>query len=320
MSQRLLLEVVAGPLKGQTIGVPANGTLLIGRLPECGLSIPQDLTVSRQHFRIDFRWPVCALVHLSQTGETRVNDVPVSTANLRDQDVISFGAGNTLRVHLEDCPTGAEITAPAGRVDKSTSSGQFTKTAASCGWNVYRGLDPKPDFTELLEIVGRQPSVYALIDFQRTGQPIPPELIDPKFTFSWIAPELQAKFSPMLVSKSVNPGFVELLRGGWGRDGIVCFGSTQSVTDVLAHWKKAMGVVDDQPPVSMTAYHWPSLLNQILTCQSPAQVAVLLAGLTWILVEAPDAPGKWKLYADDKMASILTSAGLVLVEPSATAH
>ena len=100
MSQRLILEVVAGPLKGQTIGVPANGTMLVGRLPECGLSIPQDLTVSRQHFRIDFPSPECLLVHLSQTGETHVNNVSVSSASLQDQDQISFGTDNVLRVHL----------------------------------------------------------------------------------------------------------------------------------------------------------------------------------------------------------------------------
>ncbi|MBM4077540.1 MAG: FHA domain-containing protein, partial [Planctomycetes bacterium] len=77
MSQCLLLEVIQGPLTGETFAVVSNSTLQVGRLPECGISIPQDLTVSRQHFRIEFFPPDCQLIHLSQTGETFVNDIPV---------------------------------------------------------------------------------------------------------------------------------------------------------------------------------------------------------------------------------------------------
>jgi FHA domain-containing protein/uncharacterized protein DUF4123 len=318
MSQRLLLEVVQGPLMGQSYAVPANSTLLIGRLPECGLSIPQDLTVSRQHCRIEFRPPECRLVHLSQTGETRVNDVSVATADLRSGDDISFGAGNLLRVRIEESPAGTEATAPPGRVDHPTSKqfNRFTMSAASCGWNVYGSADPQPGFERLLEILGKSQPVQALIDFQRLGQPVPPELVEPQFLFSWLPPETQALISPMMVSLSASPIVVDVLRTGWGRDGIVCFGSKLKEAELLAHWRKAIGAEGDKPGQSMTVYYWPSLLNMMLTCQSAQQVEPLLSGLDWLFLEAPDSPGNWHLFADEKFASVLTSAGLAPAEPA----
>ena len=181
-------------------------------------------------------------------------------------------------------------------------------------------MNPKLDFARVLQIVGQGHQIYAVIDFNRTGQPIPTDLGDSQFLFPWIAPEMRAKFSPILIAQSTNPDFVKLLEGGWGHDGIVCFGSALGTSDVLSHWKKAMGVINDQPGNSMAVFHWPSLLNQILTCQLPKQVSPLLSGLTWILVEAPDTPGNWKLYASEQLASVLTSAGLTVVDPSATMH
>ena len=318
MSQRLLLEVVDGPLKGQTYAVPANSTLLIGRLPECGLSIPQDLTVSRQHCRIEFRPPECRLVHLSQTGDTRVNEVSVATADLHSGDDIAFGAGNLVRVRIEESPAGTEATAPPGRVDQATSKqfNRFTMSTASCGWTVYGSAEPQPGFERLLEILGQSQPVHALVDFRRLGQPVPPELVEPQCLFSWLPPESRAQFSPLMVLLSADPMVADVLRTGWGRDGIVCFGSPLKGAELLAHWRKAIGADGDKAGSSMTVYYWPSLLNMMLTCQSAQQVEPLLSGLDWLFVEAPEAPGNWHLFANEQFAEVLTSAGLVPVEPT----
>ena len=320
MLQRLLLEVVDGPLKGQTYAVPANSTLMIGRLPECGLSVPEDLTVSRQHCRVEFRPPECRLVHLSQTGETRVNDVSVATADLHSGDDIAFGAGNLVRVRIEESPAGTAATAPPGRIDHPTAkqANRFTMSTASCGWTKYCSAEPQPGFERLLEILAKSEPVHAVIDFRRLGQSVPPELVEPQYLFSWLPPESQAQFSPVLVALSASPSVEEVVRTGWGRDGIVCFGSPLKAAELLPHWRKALGAEGEKPGSSMTVYYWPSLLNMMLTCQSAQQVSPLLSGLSWLFVEAPDSPGGWHLYADEKFASVLTSAGLLAVEPSDT--
>ena len=317
MAKRLLLEVVQGPLRGQAFSVPANGTLLIGRLPECGLSIPQDLTVSRQHCRIEFHPPECRLTHLSQTGETTVNGVSVTRTELNSGDEIAFGADNTLRVRIEEAPTGNEPTAAPGRVDHATAkqSIRFTISPASCGWTVYKSVEEQPGFEKLLEILNHSQQVHALIDFGRIGQPVPPELVEPQHLFVWMPPESRGQFSPVFVSVSDSPNLVEVLRAGWGQDGIVCFGSTLKGVELLAHWRKAIGAEGDKPGKALTVYYWPSLLNLMLSCQSPEQVAPLLSGVSWLFVEAKDSPGGWNLYADEEFASVLTSAGLLPTDP-----
>ena len=103
--------------------------------------------------------------------------------------------------------------------------------------------------------MGQTQPVHALIDFRRLGQPVPPELVEPQFLFSWLPPETRAQFSPVLVSPPARPSVADVLRTGWGRDGIVCFSSKLKSAELLAHWRKAIGAEGDQPGSSMTVYY-----------------------------------------------------------------
>ena len=110
MPRQLVIDVIEGPHQGETLIVPENGSLLVGRLPHCGLSLPTDLTVSREHFRIELssQW---TLVHLSDTRFTRVTNnstgstveltVVGSKAQLNPGDDILFGLLSVIRVRCE---------------------------------------------------------------------------------------------------------------------------------------------------------------------------------------------------------------------------
>lgn len=314
VSERLILEVVEGPLTGQVCAIPANGTCVIGRLPECDLSIPQDMTVSRQHCRIEFQPPDCRLIHLSQTGDTTVNGQPVTTSQLVEGDLISFGSGNSVRVRKERSSE-LEATIVPGRVESAKAMDQFTKSAVSCGLLKYQSVTPDLGFERVLEIVSQSGPVHAMLDFQRMKQATPDELADGQFLFSWMSAEMRPKFSPVLATLGESPAAATAVRECWGKDGIVCFGSKLQGTELLDHWRRAIGVKDNEPGGALTVYYWPSLLNLILTCQSVDQVTPLLSGLTWILVECPDAPGNWRVFADEKFAAVLTAAKLICVNP-----
>lgn len=309
MPQRLILEVLKGPLRGQTAVVPEGSTLLVGRLPECGLSVPQDLTVSRQHFRIEFRPPVCRLVHLSQTGVTSVNEVPVDTAELRRGDQISFGAENLLKVLFDDAAAGSPPpTLPAASA-RSAQAKKYVVSDASCGWKVYSSPAEAPGSGDVLDVLGGSQPVYALIDCRRAGLTLPLEITEPEYLFGWMPPAARAQFSPVFITLAESPQAADLVRDGWGKDAIVCCGSSLSTDDLLNHWKIATGAPGDQPGSALTAYYWPSLLNQMLTCQSASQTAPLLSGLNWLLIEDRASPGQWKLFAREDFAPILTAAG-----------
>ncbi|WP_157605397.1 FHA domain-containing protein [Schlesneria paludicola] len=310
---QLRMEVVSGSLKGQSAILHDHGSMIVGRLPECGISVSQDMTVSRQHFRVEYDAPVCTLTHLSQTGETLVNGSSVTSAELRAGDEIAFGAGNTIRVFVDygRDPIAAPTAPHSSDSSRSPAANGFTALKASCGWNMYESVADRPGFRELLQILDRNQRIGAIIDFRRIEQPVPDDLVDAAYLFPWIQAPMRDQMSPILISIPDNPAVLEMIGDHVGKDGVVCFGSSFKRTDVIEHWKTAIGVVNDQPGTAMTAYHWPSLLNAILTCQLPENVGSFLGGFNWIFIESPKSPGQWRLFAKDDLAPELTKAGLV---------
>lgn len=307
------LDVVSGPSKGQSAVLHDHGSMIVGRLPECGISIAQDMTVSRQHFRVEYDEPVCSLTHLSQTGETLVNGVPVSSIELRAGDEIAFGDGNKIRVAVDvgRDPIAAPTAAHSGDASRSKEHSSFIVSKASCGWYLYESTADQPDYCELLRILDRTQRIGVVIDFRRIAQPVPEDLIEPQYLFPWIQAPLRDQMSPILISIPDNPSIVDLICDQIGKDGVVCFGSSLKRADVSSHWKTAVGVINDQPGSAMTAYFWPSIVNAILTCQLPENVSPFLDGLDWIFVESPKSPGKWRLFAKEDLSPELTKAGLV---------
>jgi len=65
-------------------------TVLIGRLPECDITI-RDSNVSRRHAEIQPRGDHFVLVDLGSTNGTRVNGVRITERELRDGDELAFG-------------------------------------------------------------------------------------------------------------------------------------------------------------------------------------------------------------------------------------
>ena len=321
MPQQLKLEVESGPLKGQTVIVQDHRTVVVGRLPECGLSFPQDLTVSRQHCRLEFDSPSCRLIHLSQTGETLVNGNSVTGIELRSGDEIEFGAGNRIRVTIEDAATSSTFqTVMIDQVGyhRTNESDSYTRASVSCDWILYQSVSEQLDYKTLLKILIKAGNASAVIDFRRCGLSTPPELTNPEYLFSWLQPPNRDQFSPVVVSFTENDQVKDVIIDGWGKDGIVCFGCKLKGPSLATYWQKAIGCPDGQPGTAMTAYFWPSIVNSVLTCQSAEQVDGLLRELDWIFVESAKSPGKWNLFTKSDFASVLSKSGLVELAESPT--
>ena len=302
MADQLLLDVLTGVMQGQTFAVPANSIFLVGRLPNCSLSIAEDLTVSRQHFRIEFRPPDCQLIHLSQSGGTLVNESPVSEVELKNGDEITFGTGNRLKVRFVQRTSRAEL-------NTVTFDKVVTATIPS-GWDLCHSSGEHPTVGEILKVLDCHGGIYSLIDLRRIGPESAAKLGETRPLFGWLPPELAALHSPVFVSSSNVSGLVEFVEAGWGKDGIVCFGSDLSEEELLAHWQSAIGAKGNEPGESMTAFFWPSLLELILTHQSSTQVKFLVSKLKWLLIESKEPICRWKLYCSEDYKGAITSAGL----------
>jgi hypothetical protein len=70
--------------------VLGDDTIVIGRLPECDITI-MDSNVSRRHAEIQPRAETFVLVDLGSTNGTRVNGVRVTERELRDGDELALG-------------------------------------------------------------------------------------------------------------------------------------------------------------------------------------------------------------------------------------
>jgi hypothetical protein len=288
--------------------------LVIGRLPECGIPVTQDPTVSRQQCRIEYPGPDATLVQLSQTSDTLVNGAPATRIEIRKGDSIEFGTGNVFRVRQDTAPAPAAAP-PAGKPQKSPRTVHYVMTPASCGWSSFQFPENLESPQQLLEALARSGQVRAIVDFSRAKSiPVEP---DPTWTplFTWLPADQQLQFSPMIVNSP--SGKPDLIKATWGKDAIVIASSGLDDAAFLAHWQKVSGIENGQPGTTLSVYHWPSLLRMILTCQTPAQTAPFLSKLTWIVVEDPAAPGQVVLFAPQSFAEELSKLGFL---PSSTSN
>lgn len=301
MAEQLLLDVLAGPLKGQTFAVPANSNFEIGRLPECSLSIPDDLTVSRHHFRIEFHPPDCRLVHISQTAPTNLNDVSVVESKLNDGDEISFGLGNRLKLRFVHRTSRANLA--------TLNFDAPVIKALPSGWDECHGTSESPDIEQILTIVDCHGNFGAVVDFPLLQISPPDTLGEPVPLFGWLTPDLAVKHSPSLFWSANSPQLLEFVEENWGKDAIVCFGSELSNEEILDHWRAAIGAPDNQAGNAMTAYFRPSLLNLILTHQSSPSVRFLISKFKWLLIESTETSSGWKLFCNEEFKKVIQGAG-----------
>jgi serine/threonine-protein kinase len=97
---RVTLTVTEGPHRGARFTFAERATLLVGRAPQAHVALPDDLYLSRLHFLLEIKPPLCRLVDLRSHNGTLLNGRPVSAAALKTGDLIQ-GGWTTLQVALD---------------------------------------------------------------------------------------------------------------------------------------------------------------------------------------------------------------------------
>jgi serine/threonine-protein kinase len=87
----VVLRVTSGPHAGLERVFSGGCSFRVGRAPDAPFSLPDDRWLSREHFQIEIRPPLCDLEDLGSTNGTKVNGLRVERARLRDGDVIAAG-------------------------------------------------------------------------------------------------------------------------------------------------------------------------------------------------------------------------------------
>jgi len=103
---RLVLDVLGGPHAGRSFRCDRHQIFLVGRGPGVNLELPNDPTLSRLHFVIEFNPPCTQLTDRGSKNGTFVNGMRAQQADLRDGDHIQAGQ-TVLQVSLS-IPVGTE--------------------------------------------------------------------------------------------------------------------------------------------------------------------------------------------------------------------
>jgi serine/threonine-protein kinase len=151
---RVVIEVIAGPQRGEVLEFDRAETLLVGRSSKAGLRLAGDPYFSRQHFRLEIDPPACLFVDLGSVNGTSVNEQRVPSAQLRDGDVIS-GGDTMIRVRIinadvepPDAASSLNCRPPnAGWADKTVI--ESTPAAAAASTDGVQGV-PGYVFKEIL--------------------------------------------------------------------------------------------------------------------------------------------------------------------------
>lgn len=96
------LTVISGPHEGTVFAFDNHDTFFVGRGPQAHFRLPKkDSFFSRLHFMIEVNPPFCRLTDLDSTNGTKINELPVNQADLKNGDVIR-GGKTLIRVRVEE--------------------------------------------------------------------------------------------------------------------------------------------------------------------------------------------------------------------------
>ena len=98
----IVLRVTAGPQCGQEYVIDRPDTYTVGRSSKAQFPVNLDLTLSREHFKLESQLPHCHLIDLGSTNGTKVNGLRVERVLLREGDVIQAGDSSFIVHFAED--------------------------------------------------------------------------------------------------------------------------------------------------------------------------------------------------------------------------
>lgn len=304
------IEVTHGPALGQTMAVTPGVPLVIGRGSDAGLRILEDQTISRRHCLITVSPPDCQLTCASPNG-TLLNGREVTSAFLFDGDEICLGENSILKVHVTDNLRKSGIL-PLRKNDAAPIS--YTEQLCPSGLSRFSVNEEHPDPGEVVHHLALNSPPQAVVDFGRLGLEPPAGLNRDVALFDWLPEVLPLATSPLVV-EAVGPEFEALLKQGWEQDAIIVLITELKQPALIEHLRNclrmdAQGNIAEKPK-GLLGICWPGVLEQLLAHRPSEFVERLLAGIDAVLLEAPDSPCRWQLFAHAPFGAVLNELGLI---------
>jgi hypothetical protein len=124
--------------------------------------------------------------------------------------------------------------------------------------------------------------------------------------FNWLPPAAAAA-SPVVVAAKEFEDWPALMAQNWGEDALVCVFSPWGKDQLVSHLRTLAQGGDERRGV--LGYCWPSVLAPMLSFYRAGFVESFFEGVTAALVELPDLPDTWQIFADANFSQTLDQLG-----------
>jgi hypothetical protein len=308
--------MMQGPAPGQIFPILPDSSLTIGRLPDCGVASPEDLSLSRLHAIVERRSEECWLANRSSNG-TFVNDESVDRVRLREGDVIKcaqlalkyWGAKTpeTAKTAVWDRPTQYED-------DKSEKLGLRLESTLPNGWNwLHPDSAEAPRQQALNGLCEVATSALVIIDWRRAAMDPPDDAPPGTPLFHWLPPESAKLVSPMILPWNDGDWSRAVLDQACGKDAVLWVFSDKPPEEAISLLHRATGYGTSS---GMLGFCWPSVLVELFKHPGPLLQPVLEVGNAWLV----DQPETWHLAATSAVCDRLRRAWNIRTdaEPAAT--
>ncbi|WP_169978645.1 DUF4123 domain-containing protein [Tautonia rosea] len=283
-----ILEVLAGPDSPRSFRIEPGTTVRIGRADSADF-ILTDRSLSRFHFSLFLRDSTIELHDASSRFGTFVNGDRVTSAILRDGDIVEAGVSRfTVRLLVEPRP--APRSAPV--TPEQPITGPHSPSQKS--------LLPRSP----LEILQSQPHpLFAILDAAR--DPLIPALLNscPERNQSLYEGPLADQLvesAPSLISLPTESRFLNtLLTEGWGKSWGIALSTTSPFDDLRKHLRRFLTIEREGSEQVLFRFYDPRVLNIFLPTCTPDELLQFFGPIQWIVVEG-DRPDELRRFGVDR--------------------
>ena len=190
---------------------------------------------------------------------------------------------------------------------------RYTIEKCDAGPLLYRGSTEQISPNHLAARLAAVYPLFLIVDFRKLAIPRPKDCQAMDYLFDWLTPQAAAIASPVFFSAGDVAAWPEIVENAWGMDAVVYLFSKQDRPALGEHLRQSLRGKRrrERGVTAMVGCCWPSVLAMLLAHGRPSHVAELLAGIEAVLVEMPDLPETWQIYAQEPIAAALAQLGFV---------
>ena len=299
---RLMLKIRSDDSTVPPVWLSPGQVLTVGRTDAANLAVPNDLLLSRVHFKIVVESGTCCVVDLNSSNGTFLHGKRITESQLGDGDQIH--AGET--VFVISIELGSTITEKA-----HAQLGSVTATACPAGMFQFQASQPQSPPLNAIRRLAKIVPLSLLVNYSKLGLR-PPAEPQPVYLFDWIPMPIVTQLSPVFVSSETPiETMLPLIEQGWGQDSVVLIFSKWEAPALLAHLRIATRGLSEATgtpiPKHMFGACYPSMIEPVVSNSDPEFAQFLFSGLDAILVESPST--EWSLLAPSHFIRVLEKAG-----------